>query len=261
MNKTIFRTEKNAENPFVMIDRRPIEKPELSWKAKGILAYLLSRPDNWTVRLGDLIKRSPDGVSAVRAALRELTKAGHITRKEEREAGRFKQYVLIVHELPLTEKPQAEKPQAENLMLNNTNINENELNNISANAVLDMQKITEQANRKVEAILAQKPPEGVWPGRDLIPPHLLKYADWWHSKTGQVMRGKPNKEWLKAFNTLYENEVSVSSCEEAYNSDVKWKGVISKPSEIVVKAVAIQALPKKEVPTSKSRFERLVRDE
>ena len=63
--KTIFRVKKNADNPFVMIDRRPIENPKLSWKAKGILAYLLSRPDNWVVRLGDLVKHSPDGAFSV----------------------------------------------------------------------------------------------------------------------------------------------------------------------------------------------------
>lgn len=124
MSKTIFRVDKNKDNPFVMIDRRPIENPELSWRAKGILTYLVSRPDNWIVRLGDLVKRSPDGVYTVRAALRELTKAGHITRTEERENGRFKQYVLQVHELPftspLTNLSQAVPPQAVDLTLNDT---------------------------------------------------------------------------------------------------------------------------------------------
>lgn len=135
--KTIFRVEKNKDNPFVMIDRRPIENPALSWRAKGILTYLISRPDNWIVRLGDLVKRSPDGVYAVRSALKELTKAGHLTRKEERENGKFKQYVLMVHEVPVTStvtnlphavESQAGKSQAGNLTLNDTDSNENELN-------------------------------------------------------------------------------------------------------------------------------------
>jgi hypothetical protein len=124
--KTIFRVEKNKDNPFVMIDRRPIENPDLSWRAKGVLTYLISRPDNWIVRLGDLVKRSPEGVYAVRAALRELTKAGHIIRREERdESGRFKQYVLEVREIPTittppTNLPQAVEPQAVDLTLNDT---------------------------------------------------------------------------------------------------------------------------------------------
>jgi DnaD/phage-associated family protein len=134
--KTIFRVEKNKDNPFVMIDRRPIENPCLSWRAKGVLTYLVSRPDNWIVRLGDLVKRSPEGVYAVRAALKELTKAGHITRREEREegTGRFKQYVLEVRELPIsnppTNLPQAAEPQAGNLTLNDTDSNETDINEI-----------------------------------------------------------------------------------------------------------------------------------
>jgi hypothetical protein len=140
--KTIFRVEKNKDNPFVMIDRRPIENPSLSWRAKGVLTYLISRPDNWIVRLGDLVKRSPEGVYAVRAALKELTKAGHITRREEREEnGRFKQYVLEVREIPVvitsppTNLPQAAEPQAVDLTLNDTDPpNDTDLKDINTGA-------------------------------------------------------------------------------------------------------------------------------
>jgi hypothetical protein len=133
-SKTIFRTMKDKENPFVMIDRRPLENPDLSWKAKGILSYLLSRPDNWTVQIGDLVKRSTDKAFAIRGAIRELIDAGHIYRREERDpkTGRFLRYVLEVYELPFTGSPligfpQAGFPQADNLTLNNTNINNTEL--------------------------------------------------------------------------------------------------------------------------------------
>lgn len=134
--QTIFRTIKNEENPFVMIDRRPIENPALSWKAKGVLTYLLSRPNNWIVRIGDLVKRSPDGVYAIRQAIKELEQAGHVYRKEIRdpENKQFLRYELEVYELPFTSKPltnfpHAENPHAENLPLNDTDCNENELNN------------------------------------------------------------------------------------------------------------------------------------
>lgn len=124
MSRTVFRVAKNKDNPYVMIDRRPIENPALSWRAKGVLAYLLSRPDDWVVRLNDLVKRSSDGVYVIRGALKELVKAGHVIRREERDGGKFKQYVLEVYELPFTSPPtnlsQAVKPQAINLMLTNT---------------------------------------------------------------------------------------------------------------------------------------------
>jgi len=138
-NQTIFRTMKNQDNPFVMMDRRPIENPTLSWKAKGILAYLLSRPDNWTVRIGDLVKRSTDKAFAIRAAIKELSDAGHLSRRAERdEQGRFLRYVLEVYELPFTGQPlrgfpQADNPQAGNLSLNNTDSNDTD-KRLGANA-------------------------------------------------------------------------------------------------------------------------------
>lgn len=127
--KTIFRTVKNEDHPFVMMDRRPLENPALSWRAKGVLAYLLSRPDNWTVRVGDLVKRSTDGVFSIRSAIRELEAAGHVHRKEERDpkTKRIVQYVLEVYELPFATKPLTNLPQAENLQAGNRALNDTDL--------------------------------------------------------------------------------------------------------------------------------------
>ncbi len=119
--QTIFRVEKNPDNPFVMIDRRPIENPKLSWKAKGLLAYLLSRPDNWIVRFRDLVNRSPDGAHTVRAAMKELRAAGHVKVLAEREKGRVLQWTYTIHESPDGDFQQVEKQQVENRTLNNNN--------------------------------------------------------------------------------------------------------------------------------------------
>lgn len=131
MSKTIFRVEKNKDNPFVMIDRRPIENPKLSWRAKGILTYLISRPDNWTVRLGDLVKRSTDGSAAIRKAVRELREAGHIIYNVERENGRIKQWILQVHEVPILHSDflQVEKQQVENRTVNDIELTKKDLSN------------------------------------------------------------------------------------------------------------------------------------
>lgn len=142
MSKTIFRVEKNKDNPFVMIDRRPIENPNLSWRAKGVLTYLISRPDNWTVRLGDLVKRSTDGSAAIRKAVRELRDAGHIVYNVERENGRIKQWILQVHEVPLllSDFQQVEIQQVEIRTVNDTeSINENDSNGVPPNYGYDWQ--------------------------------------------------------------------------------------------------------------------------
>mgnify|MGYP003582357223 CR=1 FL=1 len=83
MDKSIIRTVKNAENPFVMIDRRIFENDGLSLKAKGLLGYLLSRPDNWTICMADLVKRTKDGKDSVNSALDELIESGYVVKTEQ----------------------------------------------------------------------------------------------------------------------------------------------------------------------------------
>ncbi len=125
--KTIFRVVHDPKNPYVIVDKRPFEKPYMSWKAKGLLGYLLSRPDDWTVRLGDLVKRSTDKMHATRQALRELVMAGHALQVEYRHPnGKYAGTVYEVHERPLYENPLAVYPKAEKRTLNNIELTDKE---------------------------------------------------------------------------------------------------------------------------------------
>jgi len=72
----IVRLKKHS-HPFVMIDKRALHDARLSWKAKGLVAYLLCKPNHWKVRLAELVKRAPDGSDSVRAGLNELRRYGY----------------------------------------------------------------------------------------------------------------------------------------------------------------------------------------
>lgn len=93
------------ENPFVQVDKRILENESLSWRAKGLLAYLLSRPPDWTVRTSDLIQRSIDGRDAVYSILKELIQAGYICREDGKRSacGRFNSVNYLVFEEPFKE--------------------------------------------------------------------------------------------------------------------------------------------------------------
>jgi len=52
--------------------------PRLSWKAKGILAYMLTRPREWTLRRSDIINRATDGRESVTRGIKELRDAGYV---------------------------------------------------------------------------------------------------------------------------------------------------------------------------------------
>lgn len=151
-SKTIFRVEKNKDNPYVMIDKRPLENSKLSWKAKGILAYILSRPDDWTIRFQDLVGKSPDGAHLIRAALKELRKAGHLQVETIREGGKIKQWIYRVYEIP-----HRDFQQVENLLVGNRTFNNNDSTNKNEIVTSDFvsRKLVELCGGAVNSYTAQ----------------------------------------------------------------------------------------------------------
>lgn len=126
--QTIYRVMKSAENPYVMIDRRPIDNPLLSFKAKGILTYLMSRPDGWEVSIPDLIAHAKDGEDGVRAGMKELKDAGHVKYTCSREQGRITGWLIEVFEVPHREKPDVVLPDVVNPTQVLSTLSINELN-------------------------------------------------------------------------------------------------------------------------------------
>jgi hypothetical protein len=70
---------KKRTHPYTMIDSRALNDRRLSWKAKGIMAYLLSKPTDWQVRFTDVVAHAPDGPTSVRSGLNELRRYGYAT--------------------------------------------------------------------------------------------------------------------------------------------------------------------------------------
>jgi len=120
-DKTIIRKEKGKTNPYTLISRKSLQNPALSWKAKGMLAYLLSLPDNWQVYIKELPKHCKDGIKSTRRAFKELQAIGHISgQKRRNEKGQYLGFEYVVHEVALkaVEKPetlvnQASHPRAQ----------------------------------------------------------------------------------------------------------------------------------------------------
>lgn len=62
---------------FVQVPRETIRDKNLSWKARGLLTYLLDMPDGWDVRSEFLAGEGPDGKDSVQTGLRELRTHGY----------------------------------------------------------------------------------------------------------------------------------------------------------------------------------------
>ncbi|MDN6414947.1 conserved phage C-terminal domain-containing protein [Staphylococcus gallinarum] len=95
-----FRVFKESGR-FVTVHKDFIHDDNLSWKAKGILLYLLSRPDDWQVYETEIVKHSSDGLSGLKSGIKELEQVGYIQRNRKRDdKGRLKEYEYLVYEQP-----------------------------------------------------------------------------------------------------------------------------------------------------------------
>jgi hypothetical protein len=72
----IIKVQKRTD-PYARIDNRVLNDKRLSYRARGILAYLLSKPNDWEVQADDIVRRGKEGRDAVRAAFRELRDCGY----------------------------------------------------------------------------------------------------------------------------------------------------------------------------------------
>lgn len=99
----IIRTVHDKNNPYFMLNRSAAEDKRLSYKAVGIHTYLMSKPDDWTIRETDLAARHTEGTAAVRSGLRELRMAGYTqaTRIRDKKTGRVIGSEIHIYETPL----------------------------------------------------------------------------------------------------------------------------------------------------------------
>lgn len=72
----IIRVKKEP-GKFFTLHKCAIMDPALSWKAKGLHAYLMSLPNDWIIRIKEIAKYSGDGISVVRSAIHELIEHGY----------------------------------------------------------------------------------------------------------------------------------------------------------------------------------------
>lgn len=90
---------------YTTIDRRTLNDDRLSFRARGLLVWLLDKPDGWEVRSSDIAKMTKEGRDAIRVALGELGACGYLVRKRSRgERGRWVTETII-YEAPSKESP------------------------------------------------------------------------------------------------------------------------------------------------------------
>jgi hypothetical protein len=121
----IFRGKLEFENQFTQIHNAWVRDSKLSYKAKGLLTYLLSHEVGYTITIGQIIRESNDGRQAVRSALEELIQAGYLETKRTTDQRGYNAGLAYYIKDPA--KPKSENPTLDNPTLDNRTAIENNL--------------------------------------------------------------------------------------------------------------------------------------
>ena len=109
MKKTI-----NKKENFTSIHNKLINDIRISLKAKGIMLYMLSKPENWKYNPKEIAKNSKDGLDSVYSGIKELIEAGYISRTRHSD-GTVDYFVFEdVEENDIVDFSKKENPNREN---------------------------------------------------------------------------------------------------------------------------------------------------
>ena len=91
---------------FTTIPNEILNNPKLSFRAKGVVCYLLSKPEDWHISVKQLTSSSKEGRDAIYTAFDELIEQGYMIREQDIQKGRFMGVNYIVSDQPFTDNPQ-----------------------------------------------------------------------------------------------------------------------------------------------------------
>lgn len=94
---------KKEKIPYTQVANAVLYDKDISLKAKGLFAYLFSKPDGWSFAADRIQGETSDGRKAVLAGLKELEDSGYLTRTK-------KQNGRVIYDLSFAKSPNGTKP-------------------------------------------------------------------------------------------------------------------------------------------------------
>ena len=116
----VFKIEKNKN--YTIMSNHHLRDKLLSYKAKGLLSFMLSLPEDWDYSINGLVKVSKEGKKAIRAMLEELEENHYlISKRIQLKNGQF-DYEYHIYEMPYNQKGETDEGNASDETQINTNI-------------------------------------------------------------------------------------------------------------------------------------------
>jgi predicted transcriptional regulator len=169
---------------FTQVSNTVLNDDRISLKAKGLYAYLFSKPDDWVFHVDVMEKELKESKGQLYAIIKELIQFGYIIRKQINENGKFGGIIYEFIENPCAEIPCADfSVYGQTLTHNNTNkeqilINNNTKDNLLSFGELSKVKLTQEEFDKIKE---SKP--------DLYEKAIDKLDTWLATTTKKVKKG------------------------------------------------------------------------
>lgn len=106
---SIIRVHKQR-GEFSIVPKSAVNDKSLSWEARGMLLYLLEKPDDWQIRFLDLVRQSPAQSDKNRRILNELESAGYVRRRRFNKPDGTFAWESDVFETPQTVEDAPDQP-------------------------------------------------------------------------------------------------------------------------------------------------------
>ena len=210
---------KTKEQPtnFTQISNEVLLDERLSFKARGILALLLSRPKNWRIYIDEIIERSDlDGKHSVRTGFKELKTFGYLELvKVWNDAGKFEGTIYklcLNHQPDFPKTPNSLKtPKTPKTLEIPTQKNLPLPKDFPTIEAIDLPKISTTENPSVEKTDRQK----------TMTPSNTKHSNTKHSNTKIQQQQTKAADDVSLKNSKYEKRFS----EEVFYENVESKTI------------------------------------
>ena len=249
--KTIIKKRDN----FTTVHNNLILDEKISWKAKGILLYMLSRPDGWKYNIKEISKNSKDGTDSVSKGIQELVKEKYVSRKKNPD-GSVNYYIfedktqndmtdsIMDFKNPEQENPEQENPEQENPEQENpeqdfrlynkerntlkTEYNKKDINKYiydswnglaKKNGLAEIRSVTTKREKKIETLLKKYSFEEIMEAMNKI-------------KESDFLLGKTT-DWQISFDDFVEERKFIKLLEDGYRNKNQ-KKIIASGDDLLV---------------------------
>lgn len=104
----VFKIEKQKN--YTVMSNYHLQDRNLSYKAKGLLSFMLSLPEDWDYSMKGLVAVSKENIKAIRTILNELKEHGYLEIVQTRGEKGYYKYEYVIREIPIEVEKQKDNP-------------------------------------------------------------------------------------------------------------------------------------------------------